>query len=250
MGITDRRQREWGARTRLILETADRLLAEHGYLGLNLDALAGRIEYSKATVYNHFASKEDLVLAVVNHHMEQRVDFFSRALTFEGRTRERLFVIGIADQVLARRNPHGFPLMQLAESRSIWERAAEATRATYGQLNERCMRIGLEVIAQGRACGELPEEAAPDGQILAGLVSMAKGTHLLAGGFLAGWPRAFGGDLIEALNQNYHLYLDGVGWRPFGTEHDYESTRIRILDEIFTEEALTLHPPDQKTAAP
>ena len=64
MAISDRRLRERQERERLIIEHADDLLRQHGFLGLNLDELAERVEYSKATLYNHFDSKEDLVAAV------------------------------------------------------------------------------------------------------------------------------------------------------------------------------------------
>ena len=64
MAIADRRARERAERERLIIEHADDLLGRHGYHGLNLDELAERIEYSKATIYNHYESKDDLVINV------------------------------------------------------------------------------------------------------------------------------------------------------------------------------------------
>ncbi|MEM9015773.1 MAG: helix-turn-helix domain-containing protein, partial [Verrucomicrobiota bacterium] len=64
MAIADRKRREFEAREKMVVEHADELLLDRGYLGLNLDELADRVEYSKATLYHHFSSKEDLVLAV------------------------------------------------------------------------------------------------------------------------------------------------------------------------------------------
>ena len=101
MAIADRKERARREREKLIVEHADDLLRFHGYLGLNLDELAERIEYSKATIYNHYCSKEDLVLAVATMHLDTRTELFQRALTFSGRTRERIFAIGLADQILA-----------------------------------------------------------------------------------------------------------------------------------------------------
>ena len=121
MAIADRKERALRERENLILAHSDAMLAESGYLGLNLDEVARRIEYSKATIYNHFKSKEDLVLAVAVSHLLTRTELFARALTFEGTTRERMFVIGAADVILAKVHPHWFPIMQLVRTQSIWE---------------------------------------------------------------------------------------------------------------------------------
>ena len=113
MAIADRKERARKEREKLILDHADDLLRFNGYLGLNLDELAKRIEYSKATIYNHYSSKEDLVLGVATMHLKTRTELFGRALTFDGRTRERILAIGLADQIMAQLCPHGFPLLQL-----------------------------------------------------------------------------------------------------------------------------------------
>lgn len=42
-------------------DTADRLLVEHGYDGMNMNMLAKEAGYSKATVYVYFRSKDEIV---------------------------------------------------------------------------------------------------------------------------------------------------------------------------------------------
>ena len=44
-----------------LLEVADRLLTEHGYDGMNMNMLAKEANYSKATVYVYFSSKDEIV---------------------------------------------------------------------------------------------------------------------------------------------------------------------------------------------
>lgn len=44
-----------------LLETADRLLTEHGYDGMNMNMLAKEANYSKATVYVYFSGKDEIV---------------------------------------------------------------------------------------------------------------------------------------------------------------------------------------------
>jgi len=239
MAIADRKRRERLQREQLILEEADQLLREHGYLGLNLDELAERVEYSKATLYNHFTSKEDLILAVANTHLQRRADFFTRALTFEGRPRERMFVVGIADAILARLAPHGFALLQFVRTPSIWERGSEEQQHGFFHQSGQCIRVALEVIRQGRTSGDLPADAPPNEQILAGLISLAKGAHLLAddpGPLFDG----SGIDPLGSLYANYHLFLDGARWDPLSHQWDYEKTRQRIETDTFGQDTLAL----------
>src|SRR5262245_32065143 len=100
-----RKDRERKNREELFLDTAAQMLLQEGYLGLNLDRLAFKVEYSKGTLYQHFKTKEDLILAIAARSMEQRHAFFTRAATLTGRPRERMTAIGLADLVFVRLHP-------------------------------------------------------------------------------------------------------------------------------------------------
>ncbi len=91
-----RKEREFIAREELILKHARRLLLEKGFQAWNMEQLAEAVEYSKGTLYQHFSSKEDLVLGVATQSLRQRADLFEQAATFQGRTRERCRAIGFA----------------------------------------------------------------------------------------------------------------------------------------------------------
>ena len=64
MGIAERKEREKEDVRRKILEAAHDLFETHGYESVTMRAVADAIEYSPTTIYNHFASKEDLVQAL------------------------------------------------------------------------------------------------------------------------------------------------------------------------------------------
>lgn len=64
-GRAERAELEGGAR-RLILDHAARLLRGHGYHQTSLRELAEAVGIRKASLYHHFASKEEIVEAVVN----------------------------------------------------------------------------------------------------------------------------------------------------------------------------------------
>src|SRR5438552_4448101 len=51
-------------REALILQVAEDVLMEKGYHETSIDEIAARVGIAKGTVYLHFASKEDLVVAL------------------------------------------------------------------------------------------------------------------------------------------------------------------------------------------
>ena len=238
MGIAERKQRAFEAREEMVVEQADELLLDRGYLGLNLDELAERVEYSKATLYHHFISKEDLVLAVVTRHFAIRHDYFRRARGFEGRTRERMFAFGIADRLLSRQFPHGFPLVQLVRLPSVWKKCSETRQQKYFESAGQCFELGLSVAEEARDAGDLESWAPDPEQIVWGLVSLSKGAHLITEEALFREAGVGDGEAepLEYLFDNYHRYLDGAGWKPSSRKFDYEESRGRIESELFAEE--------------
>ncbi|MCP3717387.1 TetR/AcrR family transcriptional regulator [Paraburkholderia sp. CNPSo 3281] len=54
-----------------IIETALRLFEEHGYRAVGIDRIIAESGVAKMTMYNHFRSKDDLVVAVL-HERDQR----------------------------------------------------------------------------------------------------------------------------------------------------------------------------------
>lgn len=58
-------------REALILQAAEEALLEKGYHETSIDEIAARVGIAKGTVYLHFASKEELVLALVERDMQR-----------------------------------------------------------------------------------------------------------------------------------------------------------------------------------
>lgn len=52
-----------------ILNAAQTLMSERGYAYTSMDELATRVGISKPTLYSHFATKEDIVVAVITREM-------------------------------------------------------------------------------------------------------------------------------------------------------------------------------------
>ena len=78
----------------LALEAAHRLLNQHGYLGVSMDAIADAIGVRKPSLYYHFPQgKEQLILEIADDVNAQDAGGFARALESSASVRERLLAV-------------------------------------------------------------------------------------------------------------------------------------------------------------
>lgn len=54
----------------LLLDTANRLFYRHGYHAVGIDTILAEAGLAKMTLYHHFASKEELILAALNRRAD------------------------------------------------------------------------------------------------------------------------------------------------------------------------------------
>jgi len=232
--IQTRKDRERSAREELILDHAQRLLLQDGFQNLNLDELAEAVEYSKGTLYLHFKTKEDIALAVVTRALKERADFFERALTFQGRSRERIRAIGFACCHFAKVYPDYYNVEMMLKSLSYWEKADEVRQHQYAMQGGRCFRIMHRLVTEGLQQGDLPPGKLPSEQIVFSIASTAVGSHIMSRNpsalMLAGID-----DPLKALCQNVDLLLDGLNWKPLSSDVDYAAVDRRIKKELFPE---------------
>ncbi len=64
------RKPEDGERYRDILETAARLICEHGYEGTSMQQIAAACRMTKAGLYHHIQNKEQLLFAIMSYGMD------------------------------------------------------------------------------------------------------------------------------------------------------------------------------------
>lgn len=74
-----------------ILETADRLFYREGIRAVGVDRIIAEAEVAKMSLYKHFASKDDLVLAVLKYREEKILEYFGAAIErHRKRTKDKL----------------------------------------------------------------------------------------------------------------------------------------------------------------
>jgi TetR/AcrR family transcriptional regulator, fatty acid metabolism regulator protein len=87
------RERQRQERERLIVRAAADLFVERGYHDTSMDDIAARVGIAKGTVYLHFASKEDLALALIEQGARAFAQRLDAILASDGTPRAKLEAI-------------------------------------------------------------------------------------------------------------------------------------------------------------
>lgn len=87
-----------------ILETAQRLFAEHGYDATSIQMIADEMGLTKAAVYYHFRAKSDMLLAVMKPGVQRIATLLDEADTMRTRrARIEHVVTGVVDFLVQNR---------------------------------------------------------------------------------------------------------------------------------------------------
>lgn len=236
MATSERKKRQIREREEMILDIARRMLVDHGYRGLSMDRIADATEYSKGTIYQHFTCKEDLVIALSIQTMAKREEFFKRAAQFQGRTRERIVAIGVAEDLFVRLYPHHFRSEQIVRMSSLSEKTSPTRNDALEAIERRCLATVAEIVGEAISHGEVTlRDGMSAEDICFTLWCMTLGAHTLMASEI---PLANRGvrDASKALRFGTQYLLDGMGWQPAMHAFDIGATVARIREEIFPEE--------------
>jgi AcrR family transcriptional regulator len=232
--IQVRKDRERAAREELILDHAQQMLLKDGFQNLNLDALAESVEYSKGTLYLHFKTKEDIALAVATRAQRERANFFERAAEFRGRSRERVRALGFACCHFANVYPDYYSVEMMLKSASFWEKADEVRQHQHAMQASRCFRSMHRLVTEGLQSGDLPPSKLSSERIVFAIASTAIGSHIMGRNAQALILTGID-DPLKPLCDNVNILLDGLDWKPFTDEWDYDAVDKRIKKEVFPE---------------
>jgi AcrR family transcriptional regulator len=236
MGTKERRQREVAEREQLFIDKAHELVSREGLLQLQMARLAEVCDYATGTLYQHFESKEDLVVALVTDRVQKRTDLFRRAADWRARTRDRMFAVAAADTVFVQRNPDYFRIEQLALTEVIWSAASSERRAEYLARTQPIGDIVIGIVRDAVACGDLAlKGGATVEEASFGVWTLVCGTHTLvhAEGFLESFAVR---EPYRLMGRNIHRLLNGLDWQPLFDVADagaYDAYLQRLDKELF-----------------
>ena len=231
------KQQEIRDRQETLLDVAQEMLLTRGSIGLTMDRVADAIGVSKGTVYQHFANKEDLMAAVAVRSSEIRASLFERASAFRGNSRERMGAVGAAAELFFALFPHHEQAERTIRASSLMERISAKHTQGLEACTFRCFGVATGIARDAIASGHLTlREDQSVEQLCVGL------WHLYTGAFLMRDLEHFMAepiveDPMPTLMANAQVFLDGFGWAPLSTEHDATAARLRVLTEVFPDEA-------------
>lgn len=111
MGIKQRREREKQEVRQGILTAAREIALQEGWQGLTMRKVAERIEYSPPTIYEYFASKEDILLELLREGSRQLAATLQAAGDMAKEPEARLLSMADAYWGFAIRHPELYQVM-------------------------------------------------------------------------------------------------------------------------------------------
>jgi AcrR family transcriptional regulator len=236
----ERRQREFEAREERFLQAAEDIIAAEGFLNLQMARLAQACDYATGTLYQHFSSKEDLLLALVVRQQEAHIDVFRQVERWRGtNARERMFAIVVGDLDFTRRHPDHMKLAHYVHTQAVWENASEARRtqalACSGPIGE----VVTGIVREALAAGALDETGLSPMALALGPWSISEGMNSL--NQIKGLFEALQiEDTDRLLLRQVQTYMNGLGWRPFSDPAD-EAVTARLVARIRAEVFASAH---------
>jgi AcrR family transcriptional regulator len=183
---------------RRLLETAAHHFAERGLDGAQIDAIARSAGYGKGTVYNYFATKEELFAEVLAEGCRSAVQRYA-ASPHQGGVRDCLLALAAADLAVLREE-EGFMKVVVREAMSFNPR-------TYPLIVEHMAPYVAQVqqvLERGLAADEIRDDR-PVGQLALAFVGFQVMLFVQHWGSGGAWPDA---DEIPELAVS--LFLDGA----------------------------------------
>ena len=146
------RQKQWDARQAAILDALTRLSAERGFANVTMDALADEVGISKATLYQHFKSKDEMLGALLAAHTGRFMEWLAQTADRSPKERLRLVVRYLMDG-------HMTPLRNLIQREDLLptlERHPELVTQHHAMIAELSA-----IIAEGQRAGEIAPDLTP-----------------------------------------------------------------------------------------
>lgn len=233
MTVTTRKQRELKAREELILDAAQGMLHQHGYNYLTMERIAETVEYSKGTIYNHFASKEDLVCSLCCRCITNLIDLFDRAAQYQGTTRERFSAIGIAYSLYHQLHPLDSQNIQTVKNNAIREKVSNEKLIEMESLERKITTIAQSIVQQAIDSGDLDKKYQQHvSNIVFGFWSMHYGALLLDQSGIPLDQLGFN-SVVQMLWTNTNIFLDGYQWQPVSDTTDPAKLFEKLSSALF-----------------
>ena len=188
---TGARSDKSGRRREDILKGAERVFAEKGFREATMSEVAKRSGVSEATIYDHFASKEEVLFTIPLETTRRGKRKMEEYLTYIRSASDKLRAIIHNYLEFYQQHPDYAAVALLILKRNPRFLETEA----YGIIREWSRTI-LRVVEEGKACGEFRAEADPS---VTRTVVLGSVEHAVIGWLLLGRPKS-PSDIAETLS--------------------------------------------------
>ena len=146
-----------------ILEAAQDFLQVKGYAGFSYRDLSDRLGIAKPSIHHHFATKEDLALALMDRYAEMLEAYRAEVATYADRPADFLRAVLAQEAEELACNEHS--LCPGGAMHANYEVFPESVRARVRQLNDAMHAMWVDLLRAGRELGQIhfrgtPEQAA------------------------------------------------------------------------------------------
>ena len=180
MGITERKERQRAELREQILTAARRIVLDEGFDGLTMRKIADAIEYSPATIYLYFESREAIGQQLCAEAFEHLVSYMGPAAATPDPA-DRLKAIGRSYARFGLENPKEYKLLFMTDVAFMEALFADAGKGP-DDPGERAFQFVVDAVIACRDCGII---AAEDPEMVAellwtsvhGVVSLALTCH-------------------------------------------------------------------------
>jgi len=219
-----------------LIEIARSLVEKDCTTTLTMDKLVKASPYSKGTIYKHFISKEDLLMAVCNSCMTEIKSLFERALSYDGKSREKVLAVAVSYVIWAKLHPSQLFAVLSAHAPSV-ALGCSPQRNSEQQSNEFClMELLQSAIIKAIEGGnfKLPTNLTVE-QVNFAMWSSLWGAMALI--MSKGESAKLKSMQLERESfTNNRLILDGLNWKPLSNEWNYSESMKKIIKSLFQPE--------------
>lgn len=225
-------------RREYMLEVAQSIIIEDGYINFTIDKLAEATEYAKGTIYQMFANKEEIMASICLEQAQQTYDLFKRASAFQGNHRERMAAIGIAHHIKVMQSPRTFALKLLIMNSSIREKISLELQNEMFTYESKILKLLSSIAQDAIDAGDIQTSVQPE-HIVFNLWSMCFGNASICCSDIQLEKHGMANSLM-IVEEGTNCLLDGYNWQPLYNPTDYHKTVLRISSEIFPNESREL----------
>jgi AcrR family transcriptional regulator len=193
--------RERAARTNLILDSAERLFVEKGYHETSINDIAENADFSRTSVYQYFASKEEIYLQILDRYGDLLTERVTRATGDSSPVPEKIGRFLEEIRQISKEKPNFFSLYFI-QRHQVEPRLSTELRARLNAKRRRLEDVFRDFYRQGIERGEVRDISVKDASNL--FFAQITGMMLLH----EYYGSEFDVTLDEHLDKSLRLYLE------------------------------------------